>query len=420
MDQKPSPLSFPKKFYWGASSSAHQVEGDTHNQWSIWEEENAATQAQKAKYSLTWLPDWEDIKTAAEHPANYISGKAANHYRLYEEDFDILTKLNMNAFRFSIEWSRIEPKEGEWDPLAIEHYRLYLHALKRRHIEPFVTLWHWTMPEWFVKKGGFEKRTNIKYFVRFASKMLDELGGDFRYVITLNEPEVYMGLSYAEGEWPPQKENKLLAFRVYMNLASAHKQVYKAAKNINRKFVVGAALNIPRVYAGDDALVSRLSAGVTRWVKCDFFMNRIENQLDFIGLNYYFSNRFYGNRVHNPDINRSDLGWDMEPQDIEFVLDRLHERYEKPIIVTENGLADREDQYRKWWIGETIAAMHRAMQKGVKLEGYLHWSLTDNFEWAYGFWPRFGLVAVDYKTQERTIRPSALWFGKVIKKMRQE
>lgn len=415
--KQPTPkLQFPKKFFWGAATAAHQVEGNTHNQWSIWELENAATRAQQAKYELKDIPAWEAVKNQATKPDNYISGKGADHYNLYEEDFDTLAALNMNAFRFSIEWSRIEPEEGVWDPLALEHYRLYLHALKRRHIEPFVTLWHWTLPEWFAAKGGFEKGANIKYFVRFAEKVLGELGEHFRYVIVLNEPAIYVSKGYLERDWPPSLESKPKAAKVYINLLRAHKRVYKAAKKVNRKFKIGIAENCAHIYAGDNALLSKISARLAVYGN-DFFLARIRRQLDFVGLNYYFSNRFYGNRVHNEDRQLSDLGWDMHPREIEFVLQRLHKKFRLPIIVTENGLADHADEWRQWWLMETILGMQKAIDKGVKLEGYLHWSLLDNFEWAYGFWPRFGLVKVDYKTGERTVRDSALWFGKIIRKL---
>jgi len=126
----------------------------------------------------------------------------------------------------------------------------------------------------------------------------------------------------------------------------------------------------------------------------------------------------YGYRIHNPDQKLSDLQWDLHPADIQYVLERLHDKYRLPIIITENGLADAQDNQRQWWITETLIGMQKAMRNGVKLEGYLHWSLIDNFEWAYGKWPRFGLAAVDYKTGERTLRPSARWFGRVVKKIR--
>lgn len=419
MTQKPLPLNFPKRFFWGASTSAHQVEGGNHNQWTVWELQNAKALAQQAKYQLGHLPKWDDISDEASDPSNYVSGAATDHYNRYERDFAYVKGMNMNAFRFSIEWSRVEPTEGAWNVEAIQHYREYLSALKAKGIEPFVTLWHWTLPVWFVEKGGFEKRANVQYFVRFAEKVLQELGQDFRYIITINEPDTYMAQGYIEGNWPPNEHHKLTALWVYLNLAKAHRAVYRAAKARSRKFIVGMSKTSAHQYAGDDAWLSKLSARVATWGADYFFLNRVKRKLDFIGVNYYFTNRFLGYKVHNPDERVNDLGWDMQPQNVEFVLERLWKKYKLPIIITENGVADRDDEYRKWWIMQTLLAMHRALLKGVKLEGYLHWSLLDNFEWASGFWPRFGLLAVNYKTKERTPRESAKWFAKIIKQIRE-
>lgn len=403
MPNAQQPLSFPKRFFWGASTSAHQVEGGNHNQWSVWELENAS---RLAKESKKYPPD------------NYISGEACDHYNRYQEDFSLMKSMNMNSFRFSIEWSRIEPKEGVWDAEAIQHYRDYFQALKKQNIEPFVTLWHWTVPVWFANKGGFVKRRNVKYFVRFAEKVFAELGREFRYVVTINEPETYVHKGYLDSEWPPQVCSKAQTLRVYCNLAYAHKKVYRLAHKTSRRFIVGLAKNSAHIYPGDDARLSRWSASVATWAGDYFFLDKIKNQLDFIGLNHYFSYRIYGYRAHNPEEKQSDLEWDMQPQNIQFVLERLHKRYGLPIIITENGCADGEDKSRQWWLQRTIMAMHKALQNGVNLQGYLHWSLLDNFEWAYGFWPRFGLIAVDYKTQKRTPRSSAIWFAKIIGQMR--
>lgn len=412
------PLNFPKHFLWGASSSAHQVEGGTHNQWSVWELENAKVLAETAKYQANYLPKWDEIKPEATDPKNYVSGKATDHYNLYEEDFTLIKKLNMNAWRFSLEWSRIEPEEGAWNAEAIEHYRQYLQRLKVLGIEPVVTLWHWTQPLWFEQKGGFTKRKNIQYFVRFAQKMFEELGHDFRYVITLNEIEVYVGKGFLTADWPPQKRSKWTGFWTLMHLIAAHKKVYKLAKSAGRKYQVSIAKNSAYHYAGDDAWLSRLTAGLIKYAEDTFILRRVRKHMDFVGLNYYFSNRYYGSREHNPNEQVSDLGWDMQPANIEFVLKDIADRYNLPIIITENGVADRDDDYRKWWITQTLLAINRAMQAGVQVNGYLHWSLTDNFEWSSGFWPRFGLAAVDYATKKRTLRPSAIWFGKVISKLR--
>ncbi|HPR10455.1 MAG TPA: family 1 glycosylhydrolase, partial [Candidatus Saccharibacteria bacterium] len=200
-------MSTHRKMYWGASTASHQVEGGTHNQWSVWELENANELAKTAKHRLGWLANWQDIKAQASDPSNYISDKGVDHYTRYQEDFDLLQSLNLNAFRFGIEWARIEPEQGVWDKAALAHYKQYIASLNQRGIEPFINLWHWTMPVWFTEMGGFEKRSNITYFEAFVQKVSEELLHDVRYVITINEPNVYMGLSYSDGEWPPQKKS---------------------------------------------------------------------------------------------------------------------------------------------------------------------------------------------------------------------
>lgn len=418
MTEKPPTYKFSKRFLWGAAVSAHQVEGKNHNQWTVWELENAKAKAVQADYHLKDFKSWEKIKTAAKNPHNYVSDRLADHYNRFYEDFDLLQKMHMNAFRFSVEWSRIEPSEGVWNPEAMKHYKNYAEDLKQRGIEPIVTLFHFTLPVWFAEKGGFEKRSNVKYFTRFAKKIVAELGLNIRYVITLNEPEIYAAESYIEQTWPPAVHNYFKWWRVVNNLAYAHRQVAKSIRKMNRRYRVSIAKNSSFFYPGDNALLSRLSAAVMQYLQDDYFIKKVVKSCDFLGVNYYCSNRVYGYRIHNPEQNLSDLNWDLQPADIQYVLERLHDKYRLPIIVTENGLADSEDVNRQWWITQTILAMQKAIHSGVKLEGYLHWSLIDNFEWAYGKWPRFGLVSVNYATGERTLRPSARWFGRVIKKIR--
>src|SRR5688572_24008147 len=262
MAQQEKPiLKFPAHFLWGASSSAHQVEGGNHNQWSVWELENAKALASMSRGQKKYLPKWDMIEDAATDPHNYVSGLATDHYNRYREDFLLLKKMNMNAWRFSIEWSRIEPEEGAWNAAAIEHYRTYLQTLQKIGIEPVVTFWHWTVPIWFEQKGGWTKRRNVAYFVRFAEKVLEELGKEFRYVVTLNEPEVYTAKGFITADWPPQMRSKLKGFMVVNNLIKAHKRVYKVAKKAGRKYLIGIAKSSAHHYAGDDSLLSRISAG---------------------------------------------------------------------------------------------------------------------------------------------------------------
>ena len=416
----PKSANFPKRFLWGAAIAAHQVEGGQHNQWTVWELENAKGKAAQASYQYGDLDNWSDIAEQAEDPNNYISGEAVNHYGRYEEDFDFLEEMNMNALRFSVEWSRVEPKEGAWNVEAVTHYKEYVAELKRRGIEPIVTLFHFTLPVWFTEKGGFEKRSNVQYFVRFAERMISEIGHDVRFVLTMNEPEVYTYQSYLQADWPPNERSKWKAWRVYNNLAYAHKRAAAAIHALNRRYKVSIAKNSVFFYPGDDAWLSVKSAAWMQYLFDDYLMKKVAKHCDFLGVNYYLSERVYGYRRHNPNKHVNDMGWDMSPENIQFALERLHEKYHLPMLITENGVADDKDEYRQWWIAKTLAGMQLAMENGVVLEGYIHWSLLDNFEWDKGFWPHFGLVAVDRTTGERTLRPSAVWFGRIIKRLREK
>jgi len=410
---------FPKKFLWGASTASHQVEGGTFNQWTVWELSQASELSKSAENIYKDFPSWPDIKSKAEDPNNYVSGMGVDHYRRYKEDFDLLKELNLNSFRFSIEWSRIEPKEGEWDEAEVEHYRTYIQELKNRDITPILNIWHWTMPTWFTDKGGFKNRKNIQYFTRFVDKVAKEFCGDLEYVITINEPNVYGSLSYLTGEWPPQERSFVSFFKVYLHLVIAHKKSYKILKTVNPKLNIGIAAQLANIQAKrPHNVIDGISTKLMRYFWNWWFLRRIRKYQDFLGINYYFTDYYAGLfKRRNPKVPLNDMGWYMEPEGLYPILLRAFTRYKKPIIITENGLADHEDQFRRWWIEETIVAMERALSEGVDIIGYLHWSLLDNFEWDKGWWPKFGLIEVDRSNMSRTIRPSAKWFAEKITKL---
>lgn len=411
---------FPKNFLWGASTASHQVEGGTHNQWTVWELANAAQLAKTAEKRLRWLPTWPEIKLQAQDPNNYVSGIGIKHYERYKEDFDLLEKLNLNAFRFSIEWSRLEPEEGQWDETAIEYYRAYIKELQGRGIEPILNIWHYSLPIWFSEKGGFKYRSNLAHFDRFVEKIAKEYGALLRYVITINEPNVYAGFSYLAGQWPPQERNMLAFFRVYWNLAQAHKRAYKILKHISPKLQVGVAAQLGNIQAKQPHnFLDEFSTQIMRYVWDWWFLERIKKYQDFVGFNYYYTDYYTGFlKKKNPKLPISDVGAYMEPEGLYPLLLRAWAHYKKPIMITESGVADMHDQYRQWWIEESIIGMERAMSEGVKVCGYFHWSLLDNFEWSFGWWPKYGLVAVDrQQNMKRTIRPSAKWFAEEIKKL---
>lgn len=419
--------NFPKNFFWGASTAAHQVEGGNYNQWTVWELETAAGRAKDIKRAtnplaqdLSESPLWEDIEDSVRDPNNYVSGRGVEHYQRYEDDFAIAEQLNLNAFRFSVEWSRLEPREGEWDEAAFEHYRHYIAALKKRGLEPFLNIWHWTNPCWFEDKGGFVKKSNLKYFDRFVRKIAQELCGDVRYVLTVNEANSYMAFSYFMGAWPPQEKNPLHMAAVYYNLMLAHKRAYRILKRAHPALQVGAAhqatLNLPK---HSNSLMSRLLANLSNYFWHGWFYSRINKYQDFLGMNFYFVNYWNRTKMDNPLEPLNDLGWYMEPKAIGLMLKKVYTKYGKPIIITENGVADMHDQYRQWWIEESLSGVEEALTEGVDIRGYFHWSLLDNFEWAEGWWPKFGLVEVDRKHgMKRTVRPSAKWFAEKIRQFK--
>lgn len=416
---------FPKDFMWGVSTSAHQAEGGNHNDWTVWEKENAARLVKTAKERLGHVPAWQEIEKQAQDPNNYISSVGVEHYTRYKHDFEIARHLNFNSLRFGIEWSRLEPAEGQWDREAIEHYREYIKELKSQGLEPVMNIWHYSLPLWFAQKGGFKKRSNLKYFDRLVELCAREYGHMLKYVITINEPNVYATFGYLAderltGPWPPGERNVLSFSRVYWNLTRAHRRAYKILKKANPKIQIGIADQLANIQAKRphneiDQMTTRAMRYFWNW----WFLRRIRKEQDFIGFNYYFTDYYAGlGTMQDPKLPLSDVGWYMEPEGLYPLLVRVWSHYKKPIIVTENGVADAHDEYRRWWIEETIVAMERAISEGVEVKGYFHWSLLDNFEWAYGWWPKFGLVAVDREDgMKRTIRDSARWFAAKIKSL---
>ncbi len=411
---------FPKDFLWGVSTSSYQVEGGNTTQWSEWEKTHAAQLAKTAHSRYGWLPNWPQIKSQASNPKNYISGRAVDHYGRYKKDFALAKKLNVTALRFGIEWARVEPEEGCWNEAEWQHYREYIGELKRQGIEPVLNIWHWTVPVWFDKKGGFKHARNLAYFKRFVDKLSRELGKEVRYVLTVNEPNVYAGKGYMDGTWPPQEKNIISFIKVFYNLARAHRIAYTSLKKVNKKIQIGCAIQLGNIQAKNKHNV--LDRVMVRWMRYFWnwwFLNRINRYQDFIGFNYYFTDYYRGFKPQNPKSPINDMGWYMEPEALFALLNSVHNRYKKPILITENGVADSSDQFRRWWIEESIVAMQRALSVGIDVRGYFHWSLLDNFEWADGWWPKFGLIAVNTKTLERTVRPSAVWYADAIAKHRE-
>ena len=375
-------LQFPSGFLWGCATSAYQVEGGIEN------------------------ADWSQV---------YPARDAADHYNRYEEDFALLSKLSQNAFRFSIEWSRVEPKEGVFNEKEIEHYRKVLESLRAKDITPIVTLHHFTTPLWLAEKGGWANEEAVKYFSRFAQRMAKEYGELVGLWIPINEPLNYAFVGYLEGRWVPKKRNPFLFFKVLGNLIKAHNKVYKILHKEIPKARVGAAQNVVYVEAFSSAPWDRAVAFIARSLQNRWVLDRIKDSLDFIGVNYYFHSRIrFPGLQQNENKVVSDVGWEIYPEGIYHAVKEIGE-YGLPIYIMENGVADSKDRLRKKFIQEHLFWLHKAIQEGIDVRGYMHWSFLDNVEWEKGIGPRFGLVEVDYSTQRRIPRPSASFYATICK-----
>ena len=398
-------IEFPKNFLWGAATSAHQVEGNnTNSDWWEWEKNGGSAEA---------------------------SREACRHYELYGSDFDLAKSLGHNAHRLSVEWARIEPQEGVFSEKELRHYRDVLSALRERSLEPVVTLHHFTNPIWFSRMGGWENKCSGSYFLRYTQRVVEALGDQVRYWVTINEPLIYVYHSYLLGIWPPQKKSLWKAWQVEGNLAAAHIKAYRLIhdiyqqKNFNPPSV-SIAKNVQAFIPCRPTLRNRFAAYLRgRWFNYNFVERLLAAKaLDFIGINYYSRNlvevrswwpaHLGMDTCKDPShhLKKNSLGWEIYPRGLYDLLIRF-KQYNRPLMITENGICIDDDNIRWEYIRGHLKSVHRAMQEGARVLGYLYWSLLDNYEWDKGFLPRFGLVEVDYNSYGRRPRESARKFAAV-------
>jgi len=415
-------VQFPDGFLWGAATSAHQVEGNNRfNDWWAWE------QASRVKQS---------------------SGLACDQYNRYAQDFDLAASLGHNAHRFSVEWSRVEPARGRFDDEVLAHYRDVVRALHERHLEPVVTLHHYTTPQWAAEAGSWTNAQMVDWFGRYTERVVNALGDSVRYWVTINEPMVFVNMHYIEGTGPPGAHDFKQALRVIEHVIRAHAVAYRILHGARPQAgapMVSVAKHLPvfvpcrawmpmdhwaswmtdRIFNG--AFLEALTEG--RWSVpgvAAWTIPEARGTLDYLGVNYYgrqfvqwnpFAGGWLGGTCdlgHHPRQvpERTSLGWDVYPAAFTQTLLR-GARLGLPILVTENGTWMHDDAQRWRFVARHLAAMKEAMDRGASVIGYLYWSLIDNFEWAHGYGPRFGLVEVDYKTQERRIRESGRKYAEV-------
>ncbi len=416
-------FTFPKDFLWGAGTSSHQVEGNnTNNDWWQWEQ---------------------------RVPPEMRSGRACDEWNLFEEDFALAQTLGLTAHRFSLEWSRIEPSPGQFDNSALDHYRRMILSLKSKGITPIVTLNHFTIPLWLVSHGGWIADKSPELFAKYVREAIKALGSDVRYWITLNEPAVYTYKSYITGQWPPGEKSVKKAFKIVQNLGKAHVLAYENIKEVYAREdwaepMIGIAQQVMIFEPHSErSLWDRLSARLRDRVVNHLFIKALirgkakvfgvlnirlpkAKTLDFIGLNYY-TREYVRSRgfilpdvvgdervLENRHIRKNSLGWEIYPQGLYKAI-RAFAKYKLLFLISENGICTNDDAERSEFIVEHLKAVALAMKEGAPVIGYLYWSLLDNYEWAEGFAPRFGLIEVDYATQKRKIRYSARKFEEIIR-----
>ncbi len=399
-------FKFPHNFLWGAATSSYQVEGNNVN--------------------ADWWP-WE--KKAGKEQ----SAQACRHYEMYEQDFDLAKSLDHNTHRLSIEWSRIEPKEGEFSQEELKHYIDVVRALKARNIEPMVTLHHFTNPIWFSTSGGWTEGRSVERFLRYCDVVTRALARHVHFWITINELTIYFSHAYMFGVWPPQERSYLKAKAVHDHMIAAHIKAYPLINKIYKeqdlpKPSISISQHISAMVLCADNLRNRIAVRLRdKWYNFEILDKLIRHgTLDFIGLNYYsrhlvdVSSWWIGNllmemgKSNDDRVKKNSLGWDIYPEGLYQVLLKL-KRYGLPVMITENGICTSDDNLRWEFVSAHLKSVHRAMQEGVNVTGYLYWSLMDNFEWDKGFGPRFGLINIDYNTHQRTVRESARKFGQVCK-----
>lgn len=396
---------FPRDFFWGAATSAYQVEGGNS------------------------LSDWWEYEEAGR--LKYRSGYACRHYDLYKQDFDLARELNHNCHRLSIEWSRIEPEEGVFSLKELDHYKNVILALRERGLEPIVTLHHFTNPSWFSKLGGWTFKKSPDYFLRYTSKVMESLAENVRFWVTINEPMVYLYHSYLLGTWPPQEKSFIKTKIAEDNLLRAHIKAYRLIKDIYKKIgliepKISIAQNMQAFVPCQLTLRNKLAAGLrARFFNFGFIERSLSaGTLDFIGVNYYSRSlvelKGWGVRNFAMDVcdgrhsslKKNSLGWEIYPEGLYQVLISL-KKYGLPVFILENGICTEDDSLRWDFIREHLKNLSRAISSGVKVLGYIYWSLIDNYEWDKGFAPRFGLIGVDYTNYQRTVKESARKFAKV-------
>jgi beta-glucosidase len=379
---------FPDGFVWGTATAAHQVEGGNwNNDWWMWE---------------------HDPRSPCQEP----SGDACDHWHRYPEDVRLLAALGFNAYRFSLEWSRIEPEEGEFSRAALDHYRRMCAACHEQGVEPIVTFHHFTTPRWIAARGGWTAPETAERFARFAGRAAAHLGDVVGRACTLNEPNIVATMGYLYGLFPPGVRDPELRRRVNEVLIDAHRKSVAAIRSGPGRVPVGLTLAMSDHQAVPGGEAER---DLYRRDMEDVFLAATRGD-DFVGVQCYSRTRFGPGGMLPPEdgVRLTQMGYEFWPEALEATIRRAWEVTRGlPILVTENGIGTGDDGERIEFVARALGGVLTCLADSIDVRGYVYWSLLDNFEWFLGYRPTFGLVAVDRATQVRRPKASARWLGAI-------
>jgi beta-glucosidase len=380
--------TFPEGFQWGVATSSHQIEGgNVNNDWWRWEHDPRSGCASS-------------------------SGDACDSLHRWQEDVDLVASFGLGAYRFSLEWSRIEPAEGEFSLAALDHYRRICAACREKGIEPVVTFHHFTTPLWLADRGAWESSDAPDRFARFVERSTAHIGDLVARACTINEPNVIGVMGYTRGAFPPGVKDDLKRhLEVNEQMARAHRLAVEALRSGPGSFPVGLTLSMAELKAEEGGEVVRDAA---EEILENFFLRATEGD-DFVGVQCYTRIHFgpEGQAPDDPDVPTTSMGYENWPQVVEYTVRRTAEYTKLPVLVTENGISTDDDAERIEYVSRALEGLLRCIADGVDVSAYFIWSLLDNFEWNDGFRPKFGLVSVDHDTFARTRKPSASWFSEV-------
>jgi len=410
------------EFMLGTATASTQIEGgDTNNIWYKWCQEGH-------------ISDSSSCITACDH------------WNRVKQDTELLKDLNVQTHRMSLEWSRIEPEAGKFSEEAMNHYRDEIQQLLACNIEPLITLHHFSDPLWFQDIGGWKTPGNSELFVEYVRYVVENLGDLVSEWITFNEPNVYTTFGYELGVFPPGVRNVFETAKVKAEIIKTHVKLYEMIhtirkdKNFKGKTMVGTTIHL-RIFEGISR-TGKIVAGTIDYIFNELLMvgmttGRLMFPLprkgykykkgqyaDFLGINYYTRNivefaldpsNYFHKLVNSNDLQKTDLGWDIYPEGIYNLCKKYYSKYKLPIYITENGISDKYDNRRPDYIANHLAYIAKAIDEGIQVERYYHWTLMDNFEWIEGESANFGLYKCDFRTQERMPRKSAELYALICK-----